>query len=277
MATTSRKGLSTDSSKEMQQPQQAHGIVVLTQIQGWVKDNPNRKRKVIPIEICAVSDTQEGEDAPATIAGGLIPTPLEPPGPLSLYLWKTNPEFRAGTAPVRRTILRDTILETTLRVVTDLRGVKWHRKKVLEQLAAQQTSAVSPPMDTPELDVGLCAVFGYQKLVVDEAGKKIVFFPPDPRTWSPEFPVWGATTGARAALHRSGEESIGKGLALWISARESDGWKIDWPEADGTLEEIKKKMLDRNAGLGPRLDKPKKADWALALGRVESIGVLVKF
>jgi hypothetical protein len=80
----------------MQQPH-----AVLRQLQAWVKENPNRKREVIPIEICVVSDTQEGEDAPATVAGGWIPTPLEPPGPLSLYLWKTDPEFRGGTPPVR--------------------------------------------------------------------------------------------------------------------------------------------------------------------------------
>ena len=261
----------------MEQQKQTHGMAVLTQIQGWVKDNPNRKRQVIPIEICVVSDTQEGEDAPATVAGGLIPTPLEPPGPLSLYLWKTNPEFRAGTPPIRRTILRDAILDITVRVEAELRGVKWHRKKVLEQLAAQQTSAVSPPMDTPELDVGLCAIFGYQKVCVDEAGKKIRFFPPDPRTWSTELPVWGATTGARAVLHRSGEESIGQGIALWLSEREVEGWKIDWPEADGTLEEIKKKMVERGTGVGPRIDKPKKVDWAAALGRAEAITALGKF
>ena len=247
---------------------------VLAQLQSWVKENPNRKREVIPIEICTVSDTQEGEDAPATVAGGWIPTPLEPPGPLALYLWKTDPEFRGGSPPVRRTILRDAILSITLRVESELRAVKWHRKKILEQLAAQQTSAVSPPMDTPELDIALCALFGYQKISIDEANKKVEFFPADPRTWSKEFPVWGSTTGSRAVLHRPGEQSVGEGLSFWLSDRERDGWKIDWPVADGTLEGIKKKMLERGVGLGGGLEKPKKADWAAALGRAEGISAL---
>jgi hypothetical protein len=250
---------------------------VLTQLQAWVKENPNRKREVNPIEICTVSDTQQGEDAPATVAGGFIPTPLEPPGPLALYLWKTNPEFRGGSPPVRRTILRETILSVTIRVETELRGVKWHRKKVLEQLAAQQTSAVSPPMDTPELDTALCALFGYQKVVVDEANKKVEFFPADPRTWSSELPVWGCTTGSRAALHRPGEEPVGRGLAAWLSDRERDGWKVNWPISDGTLEEIKKKMLERGTGVGPSLDKPKKADYAAAWGRSEALRCMEAF
>jgi hypothetical protein len=196
---------------------------------------------------------------------------------VSLYLWKTNPEFRGGTPAVRRTILRDAILNITERADAELRGIKWQRKKILEQVAAQQTSAVSPPMDTHELDAGLCALFGYQKVSVDEANKKVRFFPADPRTWSPELPVWGATAGSRAVLHAKGESSVGVGLAKWLEGREREGWKIDWPDAEGTLEDIKSKMTQRNAGLGPRLDKPKKADWAAALGRAEAISALGKF
>jgi hypothetical protein len=250
---------------------------VLKKIQSWAEKNPHRTREVIPIEISVVSDTQEGVEAPATLPGGWSPTPLEPPGPVSLYLWKTDPEFRGATPAVRRTILRDMILKITERADAELRGIKWQRKKILEQVAAQQTAAVSPPMDTHELDTGMCALFGYQKVSVDEANKKVRFFPADPRTWSAELPVWGATTGSRAVLHARGESSVGVGLAAWVCEREREGWKIDWPEADGTLEDIKGKMAQRGVGVGPRLEKPKKADWAAALGRVEAIAALGKF
>jgi hypothetical protein len=43
------------------------------------------------------------------------------------------------------------------------------------------------------------------------------------------------------------------------------------------LEDIKSKMAQRGTGVGPRLDKPKKADWAAALGRAEAIAALGKF
>jgi len=250
---------------------------VLHKIQSWALENPHRKREVSPIEISVVSDTQEGESVPATLSGGWAPTPLEPPGPVSLYLWKTDPEFRGGTPAVRRTILRDMILKITERADAELRGIKWQRKKILEQVAAQQTAAVSPPMDTHELDAGLCALFGYQKVSVDEANKKVRFFPSDPRSWSAELPVWGATAGSRAVLHGPGEASVGDGLAAWVCDRERDGWKVDWPEADGTLDDIKGKMLQRGIGLGPRLEKAKKADWAAARGRAEAIAALGKF
>ena len=182
---------------------------VVKKIQTWAEQNPHRKRTVNPIEISVLSDTQEGVEAPATLPGGWSPTPLEPPGPVSLYLWKTNPEFRAATPAVRRTILRDMILTITERADSELRSIKWQRKKILEQVAAQQTSAVSPPMDTHELDIGMCALFGYQKVSVDEANKKVRFFPADPRTWSTELPVWGATAGSRAVLNARSESSVG--------------------------------------------------------------------
>jgi hypothetical protein len=250
---------------------------VVQQLQACIHSNPHRKREVIPIEISTVSDTQEGELPVTAVAGGWVPTPLEPPGPLSLYLWKTNPEFRAGTPPVRRTIIRDSIMHLTERVDNELRGIKWSRKKVLEQLAEQQTSAVSPPMDTHELDNALCHLYGYQKISVDEANKKIRFFPPDPRMWSTDIPVWGATAGSRAVLHRAGEESVGYGLGIWLGQRETEGWKVDWPEADGTLEAIKHKMAGLGVGMGLRLDKPKKVDWAMALGRIEALSKLSQF
>ena len=248
----------------------------ILKLQSWVKQNPNRTRTVIPIEIRIVSDTQEGVAAPATVAG-LVPTPLEPPGPVAHILWATDPEFRAATAPLRRTILRDTIMTLTARVDAEIRGVKWSRKKVQEQLAAQQTSAVSPPMDTPELDRALVHLYGIQKVVVNEAGKKVRFFPADPRTWSKEFPILATTTGARAVLHMPGEEPIGPALSAWIQTREDDGWTIDWPEADATLESIKAEMMKRGIGCGAGLEKPKKADWALALGRADSIRHLATF
>jgi hypothetical protein len=42
------------------------------------------------------------------------------------------------------------------------------------------------------------------------------------------------------------------------------------------LDDIKGKMLQRGIGLGPRLEKAKKADWAAALGRAEAIAALGK-
>lgn len=235
-----------------------------------LKNNPTRFAKVAPIELKTHSDTQENEEVPTTICGW-TPTPLEPPGPVAAILWKTNPEFRAGTAPVRRTILRDTIVALQTRVESELRGRQWSRKKIMEQLAAQQTADASPPQDTRELDAALAHMYQIQIVFVDEANKKIKWVPENPRTWSASIPVWGLSVGSRAIYHLPNESSVGTNLSQWLSNRENDGWHTDYPEAEGTLESIKVALSELNVGVGSRIEKPKKADYAAALGRAQMI------
>ena len=235
-----------------------------------MEKNPHRNEKVSPIPIRICSDTNETEEIPSTICGW-APTPLEPPGPLAAILWKTNPEFRAGSAPIRRTIIRDTILKLQVRVENELRGRRWSRPKIIEQLALQQSADVSPPQDTKFLNEALAYFYEIQIVFVDEANKKISWVPEDPRTWSASKPVWAFSVGSRAVFHRPGEESVATQLSQWVSDRENDKWRITWPIADGTMEEMKAKVLAMNLSLGSRLEKPKKADYAIVLGRAEAI------
>jgi hypothetical protein len=244
-------------------------------LQKILKTNPNRYATVEPIKMVMTSDTQENDNTPATSCGW-VPTPLEPPGPLAAILWKTNPEFRAGTLPVRRTILRDTIIQLQVRVENELKGRQWSRKKVIEQLSQQQTSDTSPPQDTKELDIALAHLYEIQIVFVDEANKKIKWVPEDLRTWSSSIPVWGLSLGSRAIYHNKNETSVGTNLSKWLADRENDGWTTYYCEAEGTLESIKQTMNEMNIGVGSRIEKPKKVDYAIALGRAQTLQHLNK-
>jgi len=235
-----------------------------------LEKNPHRNEKVSSIPIRVVSDTNETEEVPSTLCGW-VPTPLEPPGPLAGILWKTNPEYRAGSIHVRRTIIRETILKLQARVENELRGRKWSRSKIIEQLSLQQSADISPPQDTKDLNEALAHFYEIQIVFVNEATKKISWVPEDPRTWSANKPVWALSVGSRAIFHRSNEESVATQLSQWVSDREYQSWKVSWPVADGTLEDIRSKINAMNVSLGPRLEKPKKADYAVALGRAEAI------
>jgi hypothetical protein len=235
-----------------------------------LEKNPHRNEKVSSISIRVCSDTNENETVPTTICGW-VPTPLEPPGPLAAILWKTNAEFRAGSPTVRRTILRETILKLQVRVETELKGRKWSRPKIIEQLALQQSADISPPQDTKDLNEALAYFYQIQIVFVDEANKKISWVPEDPRKWSADKPTWALSVGSRAIFHRPGEESVAIQLSQWVSDRENEKWRITWPVADGTMEEMKSKVLSMNLSLGSRLEKPKKTDYAIVLGRAEAI------
>jgi hypothetical protein len=229
---------------------------------------------VISIQVC--SDTNKTDEIPSTLCGW-IPTPLEPPGPVAAILWKTNPEFRAGSLAIRKSILRETIIHLQQRVDKELKGHRWSRKKITEQLVAQQSSNASPPQNTRELNDALAFLYQIQFIFVDEANKKVSWSPEDVRTWSIERPVWALSLGSRAIFHRAGEESVSKNLGHWISERELEKWKIQWPVAEGTLESLKARSTEINIGTTFRIDKPKKADYANTIGRLEAIRSLTKF
>lgn len=237
--------------------------------------NPNATKELPQISIQVCSDTNETDEIPSTICGW-VPTPLEPPGPVAAILWKTNPEFRVATLPVRRTILRETIITLQERVEAELRGHRWSRKKIVEQLVAQQSADESPPQNTKELNDALAHLYEIQIVFVDEANKKVSWSPEDVRTWSSARPIWALSVGSRAVFHRPGEESVGIQLGRWVSDRETEKWKIAWPIAEGTLESMKPKLAAMNVGMGTRMEKPKKADYAVVLGRAEAIRALEK-
>ena len=142
---------------------------------------------------------------------------------------------------------------------------------------AQQSSDASPPQNTRELNDALAFLYEVQLVFVDEANKKISWSPEDVRTWSTERPVWALSLGSRAVFHKTGEESVGKQLGNWVSSRELEKWRIQWPVADGTLEDLKGRLGKLNLGTGLRIEKPKKADYAAAIGRAEAMETLGKF
>ena len=245
---------------------------MLQQVKSWTETNPSRDTSVASIEIRQKSDTGDAIDI-VNGPGGCVATPLDPPGPVSFYLWHTDPLYRGGTLTLRRQILMETLVQIAKLIESDCRGHKWQRKKILEQLAAQQTSAVSPPQDTHELDEALCFVLGYQKIILDDIHKKILHFPADFRVWSSEHPVWSTTLGTRCALHLPGEKHLSVGLGSWLLKQEEEKWAIRWPVVDDKLDSIKQKCID--LGIVPRVDKPKKEDWAILLGRAQAVSRLL--
>lgn len=246
---------------------------MLELVKKWIETNPSRDSHVFPIEIRIQSDTSE-EIQIVNGPGGTSATPLDPPGPVSLYLWYTDPLYRVGTLKLRIQILREALTDLAKRIEEECRGPRWQRKKILDQLAGQQSAAVSPQQDTHELDEALCYVLGFQKLILDDIHKRVLHFPKDFRTWSEERPVWTTGLGSRCIYHLPGEKTLAKGLGIWLGLRESEGWKITWPVSEGKLDDIKAKCVAKN--VKPAGAKPLKEDWAITLGKHEGMDVLLR-
>ena len=249
------------------------GDFIQKQISSWVSQNLNKDTLVPFIKIQVISDTCEGSKHPVVGPGGVSVIPLDPPGPVSLYLWHTNPEYRAGNFQMRKTILREFIVTLNEKFESELKGRQWNRKRAIEQLQEQYSSAVSPPLNTPELSKGICYVLGFQYMEVDEIHKKLFSYPEDLRTWSNEYPIYLVSIGCRSIYIKENHEEARSFFKSWFFDLEKTH-TYEWPVSSGTLKELKD-SLDA-FGLNALGSKPKKDDYAIALGKAEAIRHLNK-
>lgn len=198
---------------------------------------------------------------------------LHPPGPLSLYLWATNPEYRAGTEAYRRTVLNETIVDFQNRVQQGEvnAGRKISKSKLAEALGITVENASEENFEALEKVV---STLGHvQWIRIHENEKKVTCIPDDLRMWRSDLPIlW-----VRERYRSAGETPIGttfglRDLGKWIGDREADGWSFHYPSAEGTLESLKQEWSKFGLGL-PRTKnekgRPLKEDYAVALGRAQ--------
>ena len=239
------------------------------QISGWIEQNKNKNVMVPNISIKIYSDTCESETNPLVGPGNLGVVPLNPPGPVSLILWHTDPEYRAGNFLSRKGILRDMIVKVNERFQNELKGRGWNRAKTIEQLQAQESSAISPPQNTPELNKALCHILNFQLIEVDEIHKKMFCYPSDLRQWTKENPIYLVSWGSRSIYVNQPDEEARPFFKKWFFDLERDNYKISWPLAEGTVKELKSKLDDYHLTMS--IEKPKKEDYSILLGRAEAI------
>ena len=245
---------------------------MLEQISSWIANNKYKDDTVMEIKIKTYSDTCESETNPLVGPGGLGVVPLNPPGPVSLVLWHTNAEYRAGNFMTRKGILREKIVELNERFQNELKGRQWNRVRSIEQLQEQESSAISPPQNTPELNKALCYILNIQICEVDEIHKKMFFYPEDLRTWSADYPIYCASWGSRSIYVKQPSEEARSFFKNWFFDLEEKKYKINYPTTEGTVKDLKEKLNDFHLTIKKENgEKPKKEDYMIILGKAETI------
>lgn len=192
-------------------------------------------------------------------------TPMDPPGALSIFLLETNPLYELASPSLRKQLLTETLLTLHQRVDTELVGRRYPRKKI-QDLLANQLSA-STPTPSPLIEEVLCELFSLQKMLLNRRTKTVSFVPADPRCWrsdrriliSEEDTCWRFVPA----------ETIP--LSSWLTAKEEEGWVVQWPTADGKFEELKQSLTQRGFVTD---GKQKKEEVAKRLGRLQSLDAL---
>lgn len=234
-----------------------------------INNNIYKKNSVDPIFIVPISDNDESTPNYVEGPGGVSIIPLNPPGPVSLYLWHTNAEYRAGNFNIRKDILRSMLTKLHERFQTELKGYSSNRVKSIEQLQQQDTSAVSPPMNTPDLNRALNTVLGIQIVEIDDIHKHIVSYPNDIRNFSKEYPIYLASQGCRSVYIMGKEEEARPFFKSWFFKLQDLEFKYEWPISQGTVKDLKEKL--QSYMLSINIVKPKKEDYAKVIGKAESI------
>lgn len=200
--------------------------------------------------------------------------PLNPPGSLSQFLRNTDSLYEAASPALRKQIQTEKALEIQERVDSELVGRKWSRKKIHDALGEQLNSSTPPYSELVEQV--LCELYQFQKVIVHRKTKLLSFCPPDLRLWTSDRILYvGDDEGCW-----SYQPTETRDFLAWLTEKEDEHWKIQWPTADGKMEELKSEVLKRNlvAHTQPGSDstKVKKEDWARTLGRCQAIETLAR-
>jgi len=241
---------------------------MISKLVEWIQENPNKSTNIEPIFIKTISDINEADPIPEIGPGQVSVVPLDPPGPVSLYLWHTHPEYRAGNFQIRKTIMRETITSLHERFEQELKGRTWNRKKAIEELESLDTSAVSPQQKLVHLSKGICFVLGFQYAEVDENSKRIMTFPSDIRSWTKEQPIYLASYGCRSLYVRIKAEEARSFFKEWFFDLIDKGFSYEWPLKEGTVKELKDYANEHNLHLHA---KALKEDYQIAVGKSQAI------
>ena len=195
---------------------------------------------------------------------------LTPPRLTTAWCMSEDPLMLIAGDGYRASEVRDRSFELQEEALKNLRG----NRKLTKAKMGDAMSSLKPTTDqTIVLAAILLALKKIQTVCYDQEAKTVWTMPEDIRAWNSKAKTLWVDGRCETML----EAEVSPNFGRWISNRQDDGWTIDWPVAEGSLEEIKAKathmgLTARPAELGAKV---KKEDWAKLLGRTEAIQKLM--
>lgn len=201
-----------------------------------------------------------------TLWGGKV-IRLEPNRLTTAWLMSENPMMLMAGSGFSATEVRDKTFALQQEAASHLKG----NRKLPKVKVAEALSSLNPSSDQTKMIAGvLYSMKRIQTVCFDEEKKTAWTVPDDLRAWSGSLRTLWVDAPCARLLQFDSPLDVG----AWISKRESEGWVMEWPVSEGTFEEIKQKMAEEFSHItvhGTDGKKPKKEDYAKALGRCEAI------
>jgi hypothetical protein len=195
---------------------------------------------------------------------------LNPPRLTTAWLCMEDPLMILAGSGYRQTEVRDKTFELQQEAAMNLKG----NRKLPKTKVAEALSSLRPTEEqTKTVAAVLLALKQIQTVCFDEQGKKVWTMPEDLCLWSKEKKTLWVNSTCEQLLEFEESPNLGH----WLDNREREGWTIPWPEADCSFEEMKARMATDHPEIivkGTDGKKPKKDDYAKALGRCDAIVAL---
>lgn len=193
---------------------------------------------------------------------------LSPARLIAAWLMLEDPLMRIAGEGYRAGEVRSNSFELQAEAVSSLRG----NRKLTKAKMADALSALKPSEDQTKIIAAiLLATKQIQTVCFNEDAKTLWTMPEDLRAWS--FSAKTLWVNAHCEIMLEWGSGDAPKLGAWLSDREEEGWKIEWPIAEGTMEEMKRLVTER--GILPKPAefgaKVKKEDWARTLGRCQAV------
>jgi hypothetical protein len=190
---------------------------------------------------------------------------LNPSRLITSWLMVEDPLMIIAGGGYKASEVRDKTFELQCEAVGNLRG----NRKLTKAKMGDALAALKPSVDqTKIVAMILYGLKQIQTVCFDEEAKSLWTVPEDLRAWSSSK----KTLWVDSKCERMLEFDTPPAFGYWISKREDEGWKIQWPVSEGSLEDMKSKLGE--LGITPTApfgEKVKKEHWAATLGRHEAI------
>jgi hypothetical protein len=201
-------------------------------VRSWLHTNPNGTQTLSSF----TPATHTIQTRETTDADGFIRVPVVPTTPLSAILLAQDYVYQGSTESARRTMIRDETTDLQEKAILMLKGRQWPVRRTAEGIA----SAGMEEGRAAWVDLGweaIAALRECQMVIVDEDKKTVRFVPEDVRTWSTDIETLIVVHDCRMLWTKPVGKTLG--LGLWVAQKDADGWTIDYPLVDGTMEELK--------------------------------------
>jgi hypothetical protein len=196
----------------------------------WTAKNPHKAKTLTPYVALNTTVSLAPDHVDSE---GWTRITVTPATPLSAVLMAQDAVYQASTEASRRSALRDETTDLQEKAIVHLKGRQWPVRRTAEGLSACgiEGRASSWPAQGWR---AMAALRDCQIVVVNYDKKEVAFFPEDIRGWSAGVEIIWVDYECRYIWTKEAAK-----LSPWISERDTAGWTIGYPLADGTMEELK--------------------------------------